>query len=103
MNASTINTIGTVLGMINPAIGVITSLVGSLSGAGSQTAEKFGKVAGQVQDAFGVVKALTPLVEQFSNGNEVTPEEVRAALAGADTALNEFDRLIAEKSAGAGG
>lgn len=98
MNASTISTITSVLGMINPAIGVIGSLIGSFAGK-SDVSAKFDKISSQVQDAAGVVTALAPLVQQFADGNDVTPGEVRDALAGMDDRLAEFDRLIKEKSA----
>lgn len=80
-----------VLSMISQAIGVIGSFTG-----GAKTA----KFSNAVQDAVSVVESLAPLVTQFGKGEEVTPEQVRAALAGKDAALAELDKLIAEKSAG---
>lgn len=74
--------------LIQTALGVIATFKGSAQVA---------KTVGYVQDAVGVVNALTPLVTQFGNGQEVTPEDVRAALAGKDAALAEFDKLIAAK------
>lgn len=79
-----------VVNMISSAVGVIGSFTGGPAAA---------KVSGVVQDAVGVVKALTPLVEKFGAGEDVTSDDVKAALAGKDQALAEFDRLIAEKSA----
>lgn len=72
------------------------SIIGSFKGS-----PQVAKTTGYVQDAVSVVTALTPLVQQWGNGQDVTPEQVKAALAGKDAALAEFDRLIAEKSNGA--
>lgn len=55
------------------------------------------KASAAVQDAVSVIAAVTPLVQSFANGQEVTPEQVKAALAGKDAALAEFDKLIAQK------
>lgn len=101
MNANTISTISTVLGLINPALGVIGSLVSSFGS--SKNSDTFTKVSGQVQDAASVVTALAPLVQQFANGSEVTPEDVRAALAGSSDAIKAFDDMIAQKEREAGG
>lgn len=96
MNANTISAITGVLGLINPALGLIGTLVSSF-GKGDASA-KFDKVSGQLQDAAGVVTALAPLVKQFADGEEITPENVRDALADMDEALEEFDALIKAKS-----
>jgi hypothetical protein len=82
---------GAILG-VTSAIQAALSIIGAFKGD-AQTA----KVTGYVQDAVGVIHALTPLVTQFGNGREVTPEDVRAALAGKDDALKAFDDLIAQK------
>lgn len=79
----------TIVPLIQTALGVIGAFQGN-----AQTA----KVTGQIQDAIGVVTALTPLVQQFTSGQEVTPEQVRAALAGKDAALAAFDAEIAKQS-----
>jgi len=55
------------------------------------------KVNSDVQDAVSVIDALVPLVTQFGGGVEVTPEDVRKALAGKDAALKAFDAEIAAK------
>lgn len=101
MNSTTINTIGTILGMINPALGAIGNVVGMLSGAGSEAPSKFDKVAGQVKDAANVATSLVPLLQQFADGKEVTPDDVRAALHGSADALAKFEERIvaAEQSA----
>lgn len=87
-----------VVSMISQAASVIGAFAGNSGASGA-----IAKVTGAVQDAVGVVKALSPLVEKFGAGEEVTPEDVKDALAGKDAALAEFDRLIAEKSAAGGG
>jgi len=92
MNTVTLNTITGVLGLINPALGLIGSFVGSAA-----TSESVTKITSQVQDAVGVVTALAPIVQQFGNGEEVTPADVQSALDGMDAALATFDKLIAEK------
>ena len=71
--------------LIQTALGVISSFKGSAQVA---------KVTGYVQDAVSVVSALTPLVQDFGNGKEVTADDVRNALAGLHSALDEFHKLI---------
>lgn len=77
-----------ILPMLSQAIGVIGSFTGNAQAA---------KVSGVVQDAVGVVTALTPLVQKFGAGEEVTPDDVRTALAGKDKALADFDAAIKAK------
>jgi hypothetical protein len=77
-----------ILPLIQTALGVIGSFKGS---------PQLAKTTGYIQEAVGVVTALTPLVQQFGDGKEVTPEDVRAALEGKDAALARFDELIAAK------
>lgn len=77
-----------VLPMFNTALSVIGAFKGSAQVA---------KVTGEIQDAVGVVTALTPLVQQFGSGKEITADDVRAALAGKDAALKTFDDLIEAK------
>lgn len=78
--------LATLLSLINPALGVLAAFKGS-----AQTA----KVTGYIQDAAGVVNAVVPLINQFASGKEVTPDDVRSALAGMDAKIAEFDALIA--------
>lgn len=80
-----------VVSMISQATGIIGAFNGGAKAA---------KFSGAVQDAVSVVTALAPLVTQFGKGEDVTPEQVREALAGKDAALVEFDKLIAEKDRG---
>lgn len=95
MNSETLKAVTGILGMINPALGVIGSIVGSF---GSDNAEaKFEKVSGALKDAAGVVTALTPLLDQAANGEELTLEDARVALDGKDDARAAFDKLIAAK------
>lgn len=84
----------TAISLIQTALSVVGSFKGS---------PQVAKTTGYVQDALSVVSALTPVVQQWGAGVEVTPEDVKAALAGKDAALAEFDKLIAEKSAAAPG
>lgn len=79
---------------IVPLIQTALSVIGTFNGS-AQVA----KTTGYVQDAIGVVTALTPLVQQFTSGQEITPEQVRIALAGKDSALAAFDAEIARQSA----
>jgi len=82
--------IGALISMVSGALDIIGKFGGNARAA---------KVAGHVQDAIAVVGALTPLVREFTNGHEVSADDVRDALDGMDDALNEFDRLIAAKGA----
>lgn len=68
------------------------SVIGAFKGSAVEA-----KATGYFQDALGIVTAVTPLITQFGNGEEVTPEQVRAALAGKDAALASFDELIKQK------
>lgn len=76
------------LPILQTALGVIGSFSGSA---------KLAKTTGYIQEAVGVVTALTPLVTQFGSGKDITPDDVRAALAGKDAALAAFDAEIAAK------
>lgn len=75
--------------MIQTALAVVGSFKGS---------PQVAKVTGYVQDAVAVVNALTPLVNQFAAGQDITEDDVKAALAGKDAALKMFDDLIKQKS-----
>lgn len=74
--------------MIQTALAVVGSFKGS---------PQVAKVTGYVQDAVAVVNALTPLVNQFAAGQDITEDDVKAALAGKDAALKMFDDLIKQK------
>lgn len=80
--------IATILPMLQSAISIISSFKGTAQAA---------KLTGYVQDAVGMVTALTPLVQQFGEGKEITEADVRTALAGKDAALATLDDLIAQK------
>lgn len=75
----------TILPLIQSALGILGQFKGSAAQA---------KATGYIQDAVGVVTALTPLVQQFTGGKEVTQDDVRAALAGKDKALADLDAEI---------
>lgn len=77
-----------VVSMIQTALSVVGAFKGS---------PQVAKATGYVQDAVSVVNALTPLVNQFTAGHEVTEDDVKAALAGKDAALAVFDDLIHQK------
>lgn len=55
----------------------------------------------KVQDAVGIFGAVAPLVEGFfARGEPVTPDQVRASLAGFTAALAAADAEILKQSAG---
>lgn len=78
----------TLISLIGPAMSVIGAFKGSAVEA---------KINNQVQDALGVVNAVMPLINQVGSGKEVSPDDVRIALAGKDAAIGAFDELIAQK------
>jgi hypothetical protein len=80
----------TVLPLINGAI----SILGQFGGVSSTVA----KATPVITEAVGVITSLSPLLDSFSKGQTVTADDVRAALAGKDAALAEFDKVIASKS-----
>lgn len=80
-----------ILPLIQSALGVL----GAFKGTAVQA-----QATGYVQDAMSVVTALTPLVQQFTSGKEVTADDLVATLAGMHKSLDDNDALIAEKSAG---
>lgn len=53
-----------------------------------------------ITDAIEVLSAVTPLIEDFGRGTEITPEDVRGALMDMDTALADFDAEIARQGGG---
>lgn len=82
------NVLTTILGLINPALGILGAFTGSAKAA---------KASDAIQDAINVVTSLVPLVDQFASGKEVTPEQVRSALAGMDHHIAAFDTEIARQ------
>jgi hypothetical protein len=82
-------TVSLVLPLISEALAVIAAFKGDA---------KLARSTGQITDAIDVVESLIPLVVDWGNGVEVTPEEVIAALEGKDAALAAFDKLILERS-----
>lgn len=78
-----------ILPLIQSALGVL----GAFRGTAVQA-----QASGYVQDAVGVITALTPLVQQFTSGKEVTADDLVAALAGMPKAVDDLDALIAAKS-----
>lgn len=84
---------------MHPILSVVSMIQTALSVVGAfKGSPQVAKVTGHVQDAVSIVTALTPLVTQFGAGTDVTPADAKAALAGKDAALAEFDRVIAAKA-----
>lgn len=75
-----------------PMIQTALTILGQFKGSAVEA-----KASGYVQDAVGVITALSPLIESFSNGTEVTEEDLRVALAGKDAAIAALDAMIAQK------
>lgn len=86
---SAITTIISIMPLIQQAAGVITSFVGDDDD--KARADK------TIQDALEIIGAVAPLVDAFSRGQDVTPDDVRASLAGMDSALGAFDAEIAKQ------
>lgn len=80
--------LATILQLIAGATSVLQQFDGS---------PQVAKGTAYVQEAVSTISALAPLVEQFGNGDEVTLEDVREALAGKDAALAKLDEIIAAK------
>lgn len=80
--------ITTILQLIAGAVSVVQQFDGGAAMA---------KATGYVQEAIGTIAALTPLVEKWGSGEEVTLEDARQALAGKDDALKRLDDIIASK------
>ena len=83
-----------VLPMFQSALWIVSAFQGSAQVA---------KATGYFTDAVGVISAVTPLIQQFGAGKEVTADDVRAALAGMHTALSAFDDEIAKQEAAEAG
>jgi hypothetical protein len=83
-----LNTISSVIPILSGAFDVIAAFKGNAQEARQNQ---------PVQDAFDVIKSITPLVNTFVNGTEVSPEQVRAALATKSDALSVFDQEIAKQ------
>ena len=80
----------TILPILESALAVFGAFKGSAAQA---------KASAAVQDALSVITALTPLVQSFGHGAEITPAMVRTALDGKNAALAEFDAEIARHTA----
>lgn len=77
----------TLIPMLQSAVGVVASFTGTAKQA---------KISTEIQDAVSVISALTPFVQQFASGVEVSEEDVRAALHSKDAALAALDAEIAK-------
>ena len=73
-----------------PILNGALNVLGTFTGSPAQA-----KASAMVQDAMSVVNAVTPLFQTIANGTEVTEAQVRAALAGKDSALAVLDAEIA--------
>lgn len=75
--------------VLQSAFSVVAAFKGSAATA---------KTTSGIQDAIQIIGAVVPLVQQFGAGQEVTPEEARAALGTSTRALIDFDDEIARQS-----
>jgi hypothetical protein len=82
---SAISVITSLMPLVQSAASVIQSFQGDAKAASTNSA---------IADAAEVLSVVAPLVESFSRGIEVSPEEVREALVGMDQALDAFDAEI---------
>lgn len=55
------------------------------------------KATDYVQEAIGTIAALTPLVQKWGSGENVTLDDAREALDGMHGALTKLDDIIAGK------
>lgn len=83
------------------AITVIQGLMPLLKAAADTIAaftgnEDAARVDTLFTNATGVINAVTPLINSFTQGMDVTEEDARAALADMDEALADFDAEIAK-------
>lgn len=82
------NTISTLMPLVKQAADTIAQFTG--------TAEEASK-SSVITDAAEVLAAVVPLVDAFTRGQEVTPEDVRRQLDGMDDALSALDAEIARQ------
>lgn len=86
-----------------PAFTVITSLIPVIQAA-VDTIQSFSGDDPQsdstLQNAVEVLGQVFPLIETFANGDEITQDDAREALAGYDTALSDFDAEILKQEQG---
>lgn len=83
--------ITTIVGVM-PLIKSAADTIAAFSGTDDQARE-----SNAIQDAAEIIGAVAPLVDAFSRGVDVTPEDVREALIGMDQALASFDAEIARQ------
>ena len=87
MSAST--TLAGLMPLVQSAAGVIAAFRGDAAAASTDA---------KIADAVEILQAGADLATAFSRGEEVTPENVRNALAGMDDAIADFDAEIAKQS-----
>lgn len=85
------------LASLLPVLSSAINTIGAFRGTAAQARSN-----STVQDAADIVRAVTPLVEQFASGTEVTLDQVRASLARKDAAIAEFDAELARQKAARG-
>lgn len=88
--------------MANPTIQALRALVTEAMDTLAEftgTAEEASRDS-VIQDAIEVISAVTPLVEDFGRGTEITPEDVRTSLMDMDSSIAAFDREIERQAGG---
>jgi hypothetical protein len=83
---------GTVLASVMPMLRSAIDVIESFSGSAAEA-----KADDVIQNAADMIGAVVPLIESLRNGEEITPDDVREALAGMDDALGLFDAEIARQ------
>jgi hypothetical protein len=83
---------GTVLASVMPMLRSAIDIFESFSGSAAEA-----KLDDTIQSAADIVAAVVPLIDSLRNGEEITPDDVREALAGMDDALSLFDAEIARQ------
>lgn len=85
---SAITTITSLMPLVKQAADVIAAFRGDAQQASSDT---------KIADAVEVLTAGAQLAESFSRGIEITPDDVRVALANMDEKIAAFDAEIARQ------
>lgn len=83
----------TVITSVMPLIKQAADTIAAFDGTDDQQA----RGDSTLQQALEVIGALAPLVDSFSRGMDVTPDDVRGALATMDDAQAAFDAEIAKQ------
>lgn len=86
MSAAT--TLAGLMPLVKSAADVIAAFKGDAKAASTDD---------KIADAVEILTAGAELAESFSRGEEITPDDVRAALVGMDDELAKFDAEIAQQ------